>query len=169
MAPPSKAPAEAVEHYRGRVVRLLSCLTSAHTTVSGYHAGDHPHRLLLARGDAARLHAELRLTLLVTEQYEVRQSTAGWYVEIVGYLYAIRHEDRELVSYHWHPSGKSPISQPHMHVGAAVQIGDRWLGKVHLPTGMVGLEQIIALAVVELGVEPLRDDWERLIAEATAR
>ena len=92
---------------------------------------------------AARLHAEPRLTLLVTEQYEVRQSTAGWHVEIVGYLYAIGYEDHELVSYHWHPSGKSTITQPHMHVGAAVQIGDRWLGKVHLPTGMVGLEQVI--------------------------
>lgn len=169
MAPPSDNPAEAVEHYRGRTVRLLSCLTSAHTTVSGYHAADHPHRLLLARGDAARLHAEPRLTLLVTEQYEVRQSTAGWYVEIVGYLYAIGYEDHELVSYHWHPSGKSTITQPHMHVGAAVQIGDRWLGKVHLPTGMVGLEQVIALAIVELGVEPLRDDWERLTTEAAAR
>ena len=87
----------------------------------------------------------------------------------IGYLYAIGYEDSELVSYHWHPSGKSTITQPHMHVGAAVQIGDQWLGKVHLPTGMVGLEQVIALAIVELGVEPLRDDWERLIAEAAAR
>lgn len=169
MAPPSKAPAEAVEHYRGRTVRLLSCLTSAHTTVSGYHAGDHPHRLLLARGDAARLQAEPGLTLLVTEQYEVRQSTAGWHVEIVGYLYAIGHEGRELVSYHWHPGGKSQITQPHMHVAANVQLGDRWLGKVHLPTGMVGLEQVVTLAIVELGVEPLRDDWQRLIDDAADR
>lgn len=169
MASPSKAPAEAVEYYRGRTVRLLSCLTSAHATVSGYQAADHPHRLLLARGDAARLHTDSRLTLLVTEQYEVRQSTADWYVEIVGYLYAIGYEGRELVSYHWHPSGKSPITQPHMHVAANVEVGDRWFGKVHLPTGMVGLEQVVALAIVELGVEPLRDDWERLIAEAAAR
>ena len=81
----------------------------------------------------------------------------------VGYLYAIGYEGRELVSYHWHPSGNSPITRPHMHVGADVQVGDRWLGKVHLPTGAVGLEQVVALAIVELGVEPLRDDWERLI------
>jgi hypothetical protein len=169
MAPPSRAPAEAVEHYRGRTARLLSCLTTVHVVIRAYHVSDVPLKLELARGDAARLHADPRLTLLVTEQYEVRQSTAGWYVEIVGYLYAIGYEDRELVSYHWHPSGKSTITQPHMHVGAAVQIGDRWLGKVHLPTGMVGLEQVIALAIVELGVEPLRDDWERLIAEAAVR
>lgn len=87
MAPPSKTPAEAVEDYRGRTVRPLSCLTSAHATVSGYQATDHPPRLLLARGDAARLHTESRL----------------------------------------------------------------------------------ALAIGELSVEPLRDDWERLINEAAAR
>ncbi|MGH2852888.1 MAG: hypothetical protein ACRDLF_01685 [Solirubrobacteraceae bacterium] len=89
-------------------MRLLSCLTSAHATVSGYHAADHPH-------------------------------------------------------------GKSPITRPRMHVAANVEVGDRWLGKVHLPTGMVGLEQVVALAIVEFGVEPLRDDWERLTDEADAR
>jgi hypothetical protein len=47
----SRTPAEAVERYRGQIVRLLSCVTSAHTTVSGYHASDLPHRLSLADGD----------------------------------------------------------------------------------------------------------------------
>jgi hypothetical protein len=56
-----------------------------------------------------------------------------------------------------------------MHVGADVRVGDRWLGKVHLPTGAIRLEQVVALAIVELGAEPLREDWERLIDEATAR
>lgn len=56
-----------------------------------------------------------------------------------------------------------------MHVAANVEVDDRWLGKVHLPTGMVGLEQVAELAIVELGVEPLRDDWEQLIAEGAAR
>jgi hypothetical protein len=34
---------------------------------------------------------------------------------------------------------------------------------------MVGLGQVIALAIVEPGVEPLRDDWARLTIEAAAR
>jgi hypothetical protein len=165
----SSTPAEAVEQYRGRTVRLLSCVTSAHTTVSGYHASDLPHRLLLADGDVVRLRTKPRLTLDVTEQYRVHEDADGWHVEIVGYLYGIEYEGRELVSYHWHPSGNSPITRPHMHVGANIQVGDRWLGKVHLPTGAVGLEQVVALAIVELGVEPLRDDWERLIDEAADR
>jgi len=56
-----------------------------------------------------------------------------------------------------------------MHVGANIQVGDRWLGKVHLPTGAVGLERVVALAITELGATPLRDDWERLIREAAVR
>ena len=56
-----------------------------------------------------------------------------------------------------------------MHVGANIQVGDRWLGKVHLPTGAVGLERVVALAIAELGAKPLRDDWERLIGEAADR
>jgi hypothetical protein len=165
----SRTPAEAVEHYRGRIVRLLSCVTSAHTTVSGYHASDLPHRLSLADGDPVRLRDELRLTLDVTEQYRVCEDTDGWRVEIVGYLYAIEYDGRELVAYHWHPHGDSPITWPHMHVGADIRVGDRWLGKVHLPTGTVGLEQVVALAIVELGAEPLRDEWERLIDETAVR
>jgi hypothetical protein len=55
-----------------------------------------------------------------------------------------------------------------MHVGD-VRVGDRSLGKVHLPTGTVGLERVVAMAITELGAKPLRDDWERLIGEATVR
>jgi hypothetical protein len=165
----SRTPAEAVEHYRGQIVRLLSCVTSAHTTVSGYHASDLPHRLSLADGDPVRLRGEARLTLDATEQYRVHEDANGWRVEIVGYLYAIGYDGRELVAYHWHPHGDSPITRPHMHVGADIRVGDRWLGKVHLPTGAVGLERIVALAIAELGAEPLRDDWERLVGEAADR
>ncbi len=162
----SKTPAEAVEHYRGRTVRLLSCVTAVHVVVRAYHLSDMPHDLELA--DTAKMRGG-PFSVDVAEEYEVRQDTDGWHVEIVGYLYAIGHEGRELVSYHWHPSSNSPISRPHMHVAADIRVGDRWLGKVHLPTGAVGLEQVVALAIVELGVESLREDWERLVDEAADR
>lgn len=162
----SKTPAEAIEHYRGRTVRLLSCVTSVHVVVGAYHVSDTPQQLELA--DTAKMRGA-PLSIDVAERYEVRQGEGGWRVEIAGYLYAIGHEGKELVSYHWHPGGSSSIIWPHMHVGVDVRVGDRWLGKVHLPTGAVGLEQIVALAIVELGVEPLREDWERLVGEAAAR
>jgi hypothetical protein len=165
----SRTPAEAVEHYRGQTVRLLSCVTTAHTTVGGYHASELPHRLSLSDGDPAPLRGEPHLTLDVTEQFRVFEDADGWRVEIVGYLYALEYEDHELVAYHWHPRGESPITWPHMHIGADIRVGDRWLGKIHLPSGPVGLERIVAVAIAELGAEPLRDDWERLIREAGAQ
>lgn len=125
-------------------------MTGAHITVSGYHAADHPHRLLLAGGDTVRLHAEPRLTLHVTEEYQVSQDSAGWRVNVLGYLYGIEYEGRGLVAYHRHPHGASPITTPPLHVGADVKVGDRWLGKIHLPTGTVALEQVLALAIAEL-------------------
>jgi hypothetical protein len=45
----SKTPAEAVEHYRGRTVRLLSCVTSVHVV----NLSDTPHELELA--DTAKM------------------------------------------------------------------------------------------------------------------
>jgi hypothetical protein len=162
----SRTPAEAVEHYRGRTVRLLSCVTSVHAVVGAYHAASAPHQLELA--DTAKMRGG-PLSFDVAEYYDVRQGADGWHVEIVGYLYVIGYEGRELVAYHWHPRGDSPITKPHMHVGTNIQVGDRWLGKVHLLTGAISLEQVVALAIAELGVEPLRDDWERLIDEAADR
>jgi hypothetical protein len=61
----SRTAAEAIERYRGRTVRLLSCVTTAHVVVSAYHASEIPHRLSLA--DPVRLRGEARLTLDVTE------------------------------------------------------------------------------------------------------
>jgi hypothetical protein len=168
MPPRSRTPAEAIERYRGRTVRLLSCVTTEHVVVSAYHASDDaPHQLELA--DPAKLRSAHPLHLNLAEHYEVHEDADGWHVEIVGYLYAIEYEGRELASYHWHPRGDSPIIWPHMHVGADIRVGDRWLGKVHLPTGAVGLERVVALAIAELGAKPLRDDWERLIGEGAVR
>jgi hypothetical protein len=146
MPPASGTPAEAVEHYRGRTVRLLSCVTSVHVVVRAYHLSDVPHELELA--DTAKMR-DGPLAIDVAEEYEVRQDADGWRVEIVGYLYAIGYEGRELVSYHWHPRGTSPITWPHMHVGSDIHVGARWFGKVHLPTGVVGLERVVALAIAE--------------------
>lgn len=86
---PSRTPAEAVEHYRGRTVRLLSCVTSVHVVVRAYHASDAPHQLELA--DTAKMRGG-PFSFDVAEQYEVRQDVDGWRVEILGYLYAIGYE-----------------------------------------------------------------------------
>ena len=76
----SKTPAEAVEHYRGRTVRLLSCVTAVHVVVRAYHLSDTPHDLELA--DTAKMRGG-PFSIDVAEEYEVRQDTDGWHVEIL--------------------------------------------------------------------------------------
>lgn len=127
------------------------------------HASDAPQQPELS--DTAKLRGAHPLRLDVAEHYEVHEHADGWSVAVVGYLYGVEYEDRELVAYHWHPHGESPITWPHMHVAADIQVGDGWLAKVHLPTGAVGLERVVALAIAELRAAPLRDDWERLVGE----
>jgi hypothetical protein len=125
----------------------------------------------MAGDDAVTLRGGGRLTLAVSEHYIITDDPdAGWRVQRAAYFYAIGlHDTGELLAFHWHPRGKSPITRPHLHVRANIQLGERWLGKVHLPTGAIELEDIVALAIEELGAEPLREDWERLIGEAAAR
>ncbi len=125
----------------------------------------------MAGNDAVALRGDSRLTLAVSEHYFINSpSDAGWQVERAAYFYAIgRQETGELLAYHWHPRGKSPVVSPHLHVRANIQIGERWLGKVHLPTGDIRLADVVAFTITELGAEPLRDDWERLVDEAGPR
>jgi len=95
---PARTPAEAVQAYRARISRVLSCLTTAHVDVGGgYAPSAAPHALIMAGNDAVALRGASRLTLAVSEHYTIT-------------------EDSD-----------------------------------------------------ELAVEPLREDWERLIHEAAAR
>ncbi len=168
---PARTPAEAVQAYRARISRVLSSLTTAHVDVGGgYAPSAAPHALIMAGNDAVALRGASRLTLAVSEHYTITEdSDAGWQVHRAAYFYAIGlHDTGELLAYHWHPRGKSPVVDPHLHVRANIQLGERWLGKVHLPTGAIELEDIVSLAVNELAVEPLREDWELLLHENRA-
>ncbi|MGH2561673.1 MAG: hypothetical protein ACRDJH_21620 [Thermomicrobiales bacterium] len=86
-------------------------------------------------------------------------------VGIAGYRYVLRNRDRrELLSYHWHQSGPSPIITPHLHVGC--RAGNADLSKVHLPTGHVALVDVVRCAITEFRVEPLRADWRAVLDRA---
>jgi hypothetical protein len=94
--------------------------------------------------------------------YRVRDTDDGWWVEVVAYSYILGQDGRELIVYHWHPSGRSSITGPHLHVPRRRPYRRRWIGKVHLPTGVIRLADVVAFAIEDLGAQPLREDWERL-------
>lgn len=93
------------------------------------------------------------------------------------YSYSILDSTRrELLSFHWHPYGRSRFTTPHLHVSGARPIaiaqrldGDAFLldiGKAHLPTRHVLLEDIVELLIADpvFAVAPRRADWRRVVA-----
>lgn len=90
-------------------------------------------------------------------------------VRTAGYAYALHDcERRELLAYHWHPSGSSPVVWPHLHLGGRLLRPELALpfGGTHWPTERVTLTAVLLAVIADLGVEPLRDDWRERLAEA---
>lgn len=85
-----------------------------------------------------------------------------------------------MVIYDWHPSGRSPITTPHLHVPAArtVVLAQRegtpragartYLGTLHFPTGAIGTAYVVEMLIREFSVDPLRPDWEHVLGAGAA-
>lgn len=68
----------------------------------------------------------------------VEHDPRQWRVRIVTYQYALLDRDgREYLGYHWHPDGVSHVTEPHLHLGPAAQVGVAMLAAAHMPTGTV--------------------------------
>lgn len=144
---------------------ILACVTPAYVELRGFAPAQLPHPFALAKGEVVRLRAESQLGLTVLEEYELTETVSGsWEARIASYFYAIEHDGSELLAYHWHPQGHSRITGPHLHVRGSREVEGQPLGKLHLPTGTIRLEDIVALAISELGAEPLHEDWRRVLA-----
>src|SRR5690606_6862879 len=52
------------------------------------------------------------------------------------------------------------VSYPHLHVNGALTVSRR----MHLPTGPVGLNEVLAFLISEYDVTPLRADWQDILA-----
>ena len=136
---------------------------------SGYHVSPTPHVASFApRGEPARLRGNQPLSLLVLHYYRVESDqgpSRNWRATTAGYAYSLRDGDgTEFLAYHWHPTGNSPITYPHLHIGTATTPLD--LSRAHLPTGPVTLAAVVRLAIADLGVAPLRPDWRAVLATA---
>ena len=163
-----RTPAEAVAKYQSGIQRLLSCVSNSVVSVAGgYYPSSVPHSLIAESG---LLRGASRLMLTLEQYYRIAEPpssrTAPWQVEIVGYDYAVYDSDeREILLYHWHPHGGSPIALPHLHLGSGAQVGRREVRDAHLPTGHIPLSALLRLLIVEMGVQPRRQDWDTILSE----
>ena len=56
--------------------------------------------------------------------------TAGdriWQARVVGDAFEVRDlNDRMLIAFHWRPTGRRPVTWPHLHVGTSVSSEKSW-------------------------------------------
>jgi hypothetical protein len=118
------------------------------------------------------------IQLLLSLDFEIAQpgNRREYALQPTSYVYAISDLDsRELLAFHWHPSGVSAHVSPHLHISSQlpeISLGARQprirLSDMHLPTGFITFADIVRLLIDEFGVEPLRDDWREVLAEDKA-
>lgn len=117
--------------------------------------------------------------LTMDQRYTVAFGDDAPVVRTSEYRYQILDaEGQEILAYHWHPVGVSPVTYPHLHLSgrlAPLDLGPGRepirLGGMHLPTGgrvgMVTLADVVRVLIDEFGVQSRRADWRRILAEAT--
>lgn len=66
-------------------------------------------------------------------------------------------KERERFAWHWHPSIQA-YDFPHLHIDKGMPDG---LGKLHLPSGRVAIEQVMLFMIDDLGVSPAGKPDER--------
>lgn len=137
----------------------------------GREPRDDPHVVTLSGGGFTVLRGQRAVGLSVDIQYRIVEApgeSGPWKTTIVQYQYSLRTPDGsdEILGFHWHPGGRSRVKGPHLHIGsAAIEVGGPLTRKMHIPTGRIALEEVLRSVIEDLGVQPLRDDWEQVLRE----
>lgn len=100
-------------------------------------------------------------------EYEVISEAGRFRSRLAGYSFRVLEPDeREILAFHWHPVGTSPVRHPHLHISSRmpeIQLAENRflaLARMHIPTGFVTFSDVVRLLIEEFGVEPLRHDWQ---------
>lgn len=178
-----RSASEAVEAYRQPLQRVLSCVTNRILVASVAGYGDprdpafNPHGLALAEGSFVPLSSASAIALRVNFRYEiipVPEERRRWYCRTTEYSFSLAMQESdqpvELITYHWQPEVREGKAFPHLHIGPAIAgtsltFGTQFVHRMHVPTGIVSLSSVIRLAIEELDVRPLRDDWQQVLNE----
>lgn len=93
-------------------------------------------------------------------------------VKVLSWTYRIRdNEGRDILLYHWDPSGVCP--DPHLHVGSVLldsaghELGKSF-SKLHIAIGHLPLQRVVRMLIEEFDVQPLNKDWDEILVVADA-
>lgn len=160
-------PAAATRALRDTLQRALSCVTVA---VFARQSGSSRSELsltcplALARGGHLTLTIWHYYLLVADASHDARRR---WQARTTGYRYAIEDADgREILAYHWHPTGRSHTTMPHLHLGAGAGTLRPELTKAHLATGPVTPVALLTLLLEPFAVRPRRTDWPAILERA---
>lgn len=164
---PGRNPHEAYKSFLGPIQFAVSCVAQAKVMVSrgGQKETDRRHSLTINNGDEVDLGRGLRLWASIDYTFlPIEGGGFRWKVRTLAYRYNIYDGEKELLSFHWHPDGRSPLTTPHVHLGAPTLSKTGLITPhTHLPTGRVSFESVVRLLITELGVKPRVPNWrERL-------
>jgi hypothetical protein len=137
-------------------------------SADGYGATEGPHALTLEKGDPVRIRGGANgLYMRIAQQYRIVESDSRgpWKVQTTSYAYSLfRANDlQEVLAFHWHPTGPSRVTTPHLHVEGGSGVTFPRLAGAHIPTRRISIEEFLRLAINELGVRALRDDWRKVL------
>jgi hypothetical protein len=168
-----KTPAEAVHNFLAPLQRVLACVTdNVLSDGGGYHASPvkHPEHIyaLTLYNSPALLGRDKRFALDLIQQYQVisgEGQRGPWKVSTVAYYYTIllAESGQEVLGYHWHPTGHSDVTYPHLHLYAGAGTLQHNLRKAHLPTGRIAIEDVLRLAITHFHVNPFSDNWAEIL------
>ena len=175
---PSKSPKRAVDEALDRLQDIAQCVTGRPIIGTGHRPRPHSHFLGFAPHrepvPVRSLSVRRRLLLWVAHDYEVVPSegvVGGYEVRTISYRYQLLDRDRrEILAYHWHPTGRSSVTFPHLHLSgrlAPLDVGRGQepvaLGEMHMSSGYVTFADVVRLLIAEFGVEPRRPDWAAVL------
>ena len=166
---PGRTPAQAVREYVDAIQLAVSCVSDTVADVKGgYYVSDTPHILELNGSNPVRIGGTSGIWLILQQYYRIVQlevSPSLWTVQEDGYYYEILDADhREILAYHWHPTGLSYYAAHHLHIGHGAIIGREELHHAHLPSGHVSVADILRLLISDFGASPRRHDWQAVLA-----
>lgn len=96
-----------------------------------------------------------------------RPARERWQARTAGYFYSLDAAGgREIVAYHWHPTGRSHVTAPHLHLGAGAGTLAPELSKAHPLTGRVTPVAVLRLLIERFAVAPRRADWDAVLNQA---
>jgi len=77
---------------------------------------------------------------------------------------------REIVNAHWNPRNPESRPFPHLHIGASVLDVEHphfrdGFASLHIPTGLITVEDIVRFLIEELQVRSSHQDWKTTIQE----